>query len=187
MRPSIQRAGFAAGVTLMALTAAGTVKADGTWRGLTVAPGHRCAPYDREDYPHSQSVEARIIGGMGGRVYRPYTGRYFSSHRETDVGHMVATSEAHDSGLCAVVAGTQRRFASDLLNLTLATPAVNRHQKSGKDAGEWMPRMNRCWSAGRVVGVKRRYGLSVDARDARALEGVLTGCASTEIRTGAGG
>ena len=52
---------------------------------------------------------------------------------------MVATSEAHDSGLCAADAGTKRRFAWDLLNLTLAAPAVNRHQKSGKDAGEWMP------------------------------------------------
>ena len=94
---------------------------------------------------------------------------------------MVATSEAHDSGLCAADAGTKRRFAGDLLNLTLAAPAVNRHQKSGKDAGEWMPRMNQCWFGGRVVAVKRKYGLTVDAREARALEGVLSGCRSTEM------
>ena len=94
---------------------------------------------------------------------------------------MVATSEAHDSGLCAADAATKRRFAGDLLNLTLASPSVNRHQKSGKDAGEWMPRMNRCWFAGRVVAVKRKYRLTVDAREARALEGVLSGCASTEM------
>ena len=94
---------------------------------------------------------------------------------------MVATSETHDSGLCAADAGTKRRFASDLLNLTLAARAVNRHQKSGKDAGEWMPRMNRCWFGGRVVAVKRKYGLTVDPREARALEGVLSGCASTEM------
>ena len=181
MRASIQRAGGAAVVTVMARSTAGTVKADGTWRGLIVAPEHRCAPYDRDDYPYSQAVETRIIAGMGGRVYGPYTGRYFASRRETDIEHMVATSEAHDSGLCAADAGTKRRFASDLLNLTLAAPAVNRHQKSGKDAGEWMPRTNRCWFAGRVVAVKRRYGLSVDAREARALEGVLSGCASSEV------
>ena len=144
MRPSSQRAVFVAGVTLMALAAAGTIEAAETWRGLTVAPEHRCAPYDRDDYPYSQSVETRIIAGMGGRVYGPYTGRYIGSRRETDIEHMVATSEAHDSGLCAVDAGTKRRFAGDLLNLTLAAPAVNRHQKSGKDAGEWMSRMNRC-------------------------------------------
>ena len=126
MRPFIQRAGLAAGVTLMTLAAAGTVEADGTWRGLTVAPEHRCAPYDRDDYPYSQSVEARIIADMGGRVYGPYTDRYFASRRDTDIEHMVATSEAHDSGLCGADAGTKRQFASDLLNLTLTAPAVNR-------------------------------------------------------------
>ena len=98
MRPSIQIARFAAGVTVMALVAAGTAEAEGKWRGLTVAPEHRCAPYDRDDYPYSQSVETRIIAGMGGRVHGPYTGRYFGSRRETDIEHMVATSEAHDSG-----------------------------------------------------------------------------------------
>ena len=181
MRPCSQRAGFRAVVTVIALAGAGTVETNGTWRGLTVAPEHRCAPYDRDDYPYSQSVETRIIASMNGRVYGPYTGRYFASRRETDIEHMVATSEAHDSGLCAADAGTKRRFASDVLNLTLAAPAVNRHQKSGKDAGEWMPKMNQCWFAGRVLAVKRKYGLTVDAREARALEGVLSGCRSTEM------
>ena len=181
IKSSGRRAGFAVVVTVTALAVTGTVKADGTWRGLTVAPEHRCAPYDREHYPYSQSVEGHIIASMGGRVYGPYTRRHFASRRETDIEHMVATSEAHDSGLCAADATTKRRFASDLLNLTLAAPTVNRHQKSGKDAGEWMPRMNRCWFASRVVAVKRKYGLSVDAREARALECVLSGCRSTEM------
>ena len=92
---------------------------------------------------------------------------------------MVATSEAHDSGLCAADEGTKRRFASDLLNLTLAAPVVNRHQKIGKDACEWMPLRNRCWFAGRVIAVKQKYGLSVDAREARALEGILSRCTSS--------
>ena len=181
MRSSIQRGRFAAVITVMAIATAGAVKAKGTWRGLTVTPEHRCSAYDRSEYPYSQSVETRIVAGMGGRVYGPYTGRHFASRRETDIEHMVATSEAHDSGLCAADAATKRRFAGDLLNLTLAAPAVNRHQKSGKDAGEWMPRMNRCWFAGRVLAVKRKYKLTVDAREARALEGVLSGCASTEM------
>ena len=66
--------------------------------------------------------------------------------------------------LCVADAGTRRRFASDLLNLTLAAPAVNRHRKSGKDAGEWLPRVSRCWLAARVVADKRKYRLTVDAR-----------------------
>ena len=85
----------------------------------------------------------------------------------------MATSEAHDSGLCAADTGTRRRFASDLLNLALAAPAVNRRQKGANDAGEWLLWMNRCWFAARVVAVKRKYRLTVDAREARALEGGL--------------
>ena len=33
----------------------------------------------------------------------------------------------------------------------------------------------------RVVAAKRKYGLSVDVREARALEGVLSGCRSTKM------
>ena len=49
-----------------------------------------------------------------------------------------------------------------------------------------MPRMNQCWFAGRVVAVKRKYGLSVDVREARALEGVLSECLDRDGRGGAG-
>ena len=78
---------------------------------------------------------------------------------------MVATSEAHDSALCAANRATQARFARDLRNLTLASPRVNRHKKSGKDAGEWLPARNRCWFAARVVEVNRAYRLTVDRRE----------------------
>ena len=78
---------------------------------------------------------------------------------------MVATSEAHDSGLCEADRATEARFARDLRNLTLASPQVNRHEKTGKDAGEWLPARNRCWFAARVVEVNRAYRLTVDRRE----------------------
>ena len=152
-----------------------------TWRGLEVAPEHRCSPYDKKrDYPYPQSVERNIVRGLGA-VYGPYTGTCFTSTRDTDIEHVVATSEAHDSGLCARDQGTRARFAQDLRNLTLASPRVNRHQKSGKDAGEWLPARNRCWFAGRVLDVKRAYGLTVDRREAAALEQVLSRCENTAM------
>ena len=151
----------------------------GTWRGLVVAAERRCSPYDSDDYRYAQSVEPRIVAGMGGIIYGPYTGTWFDSTSQTDIEHIVARSEAHDSGLCAVDAETKRRFASDLLNLTLASPAVNRSQKSGKDAAEWLPDLNRCWFANRVVEVRQRYGLTVDQRERDVLEGILSGCTST--------
>ena len=116
-----------------------------TRRGLVVAPEPLRTPRPRRVPPYSQAVETCIIADMGDRVYGPYTGRYYACRREADIGHMVAASEAHDSGLCAADAAMKRRFA------------------------------------GRVVAVKRKYGLSVDAREVRALEGILTGCGSTEM------
>ena len=155
-----------------------------TWRGLAVAPEHRCSPYDRSDYPYPRSVEREIVASMGGRVYGPYTGRHYRSMRDTDIEHIVAVSEAHDSGLCAAGPTVRRRFASDLLNLTLAAPGVNRCGAGGKcafDAADWLPATNKCWFAARVVAVKRNYALSVDPREAAALERVLAGCGSTAM------
>ena len=167
-------------MALAALVLAGTASAE-TWRGLTIALEHRCSPYERKrDYPYPQSVEQDIVRALGA-VYGPYTGTCFGSTRDTDIEHIVATSEAHDSGLCAADRATKRRFATDLRNLTLASTQVNRHQKSGKDAGEWLPDQNQCWFAGRVLEVKRAYGLTVDRREAEALERVLRGCATTAM------
>ena len=115
------------------------------------------------------------MGRLGG-VYGPYTGTCFGSARETDIEHIVATSETHDSGLCASGRTTRRRFAKDLRNLTLAAPDVNRYQKSGKDAAEWLPDRNRCWFAARVVEVRRAYGLTIDRREVEVLERILTQC-----------
>ena len=78
-------------------------------------------------------------------------------------------------------------FASDLLNLTLAGPRVNRYEKVDPDAAEWLPAQNRCWFAARVVAVRQRYGLTIDQREANALDPVLAGCGSTELITFARG
>ena len=150
-----------------------------TWRGLTIAPESRCSPYNSDAYRYSPSVEDRIVAEYGG-VYGPYTGRWFVSQRETDIEHIVARSEAHDSGLCA---DPQKwaEFASDLLNLTLASPEVNRNLKGAKDAAEWLPDQNQCWFAGRVIAVRLEYDLTIDQREADALDRVLTGCTSTAL------
>ena len=94
------------------------------WRGITVAPENRCSPYDADEYRYSPSVEPRIVEAQGG-IYGPYTGTWFATIKETDIEHIVARSEAHDSGLCAASPATWSEFASDLLNLTLASPSVS--------------------------------------------------------------
>ena len=151
-----------------------------TWRGITVAPENRCADYDSDDYPYSPSVEPRIVEAQGG-IYGPYTGTWFDSIRETDIEHILARSEAHDSGLCAASRQTRSEFASGLLNLTLASPSVNRHQKVDKDAAEWLPELNQCWYVDRIVQVRREYGLTIDRGEADAIDTVLASCESTDM------
>lgn len=151
------------------------------WRGLTVAPEYRCAPYDRRDYPYNSRVlEADLMRGLGG-VYAPYTGRCFEDRRQTDVEHMVALSEAHDSGMCGRSLAEKARFAGDPLNLTLASPEVNRQEKRHHDAAGWLPEKNRCWFAARVVAVRQKYDLTIDETEVLALEDVLSACESTDL------
>ena len=106
-----------------------------------------------EDYQYSPSVEPRIVAAQGG-IYGPYTGTWFASTKQTDIEHIVARSEAHDSGFCATSAVTRKKFASDLLSLTLASPSINRHQKSDKDIAEWLPDLNQCWYVDRTLQVR---------------------------------
>ena len=151
------------------------------YRGIKVEPEHRCSPYDRENYPYPQSVELEIIESLGGLIYEPYTGTCFHSQYETDIEHIISLSEAHDSGLCAMEPDIQQQFASDLLNLTLASRKLNRYQKSAKDLNEWLPIMNACWYAERTLQVRRKYGLTIDFNEANAIERVLSTCASTSM------
>ena len=179
------RAALVAAAALLALLPPPVSAHAGSVLGLVIAPEHRCAAYDRDHYPYPQSVELDVIRSMGGRIYGPYTGRYYASRRDTDIDHIVALSEAHDSGMCAVSPSLRRQFAADPLNLTLAAPSVNRCNAGGKcayDAAEWQPPMNRCWFAARIVAVKRKYALTADPAEATALRDMLAPCTSTDMQ-----
>ena len=154
-----------------------------TWRGLRVCSERPRDGYDRDDYGTGyRSLEDNIIAALpatmkaNGRVYTPYSCIAFditlSGTAATDIEHIVALAEAHDSG----IADDRRRdIASDLDNLTIADPTVNRSQKGARDAAEWMPARHQAWFAERVIAVKREYGLAVDTAERDALEELLAG------------
>ena len=175
---------YAIVVVLLILTSSAAVSAE-SWRGLDVLPENRCSVYDKKrDYPYSQSVEDEIITLMSGKIYGPYTGRTFTNKEQTDIEHIVATSEAHDSGLCNADTQTRKQFASDLLNLTLAAPKVNRcgpTGKCGKDAAEWLPEKNQCWFVQRIVKIRQKYALTIDRMEANALDAILSECRTTDM------
>ena len=150
------------------------------WRGVTVAAEQRCAPYRSDEYAYpqpSRTISSQRLGG----IFSPYTNEVFHSNGDTDIEHVVARSEAHDSGLCRADAATKRAFSRDLLNLTLASPRVNRDQTGAKDAAEWQPDANQCWFAADRCG--RAPGLPTNDRpvEADALDGILAGCSATEM------
>ena len=155
---------------------------DNTWRGLKIEKEDRCSPYNRSrDYVYPPTVENQIVKSLGNRVYSPYSGKMFRSIEETDIEHIVSLSEAHDSGLCSANKETKHRFASDTRNLTLASPDVNRDEKSGHDASGWLPEKNKCWFAKRVIEIKKAYNLTVDSEELVALEKVISQCSSFKM------
>lgn len=178
-----------AAVTLVPGAASGQTTApvcyDGapTWEGLCVReePATRTG-YVRAD--HADSEAALILGlpanlrtvnadGRTTAFQTPYTCKRFAvdakGKADTDIEHIVALAEAHDSGLAPSL---RHALANDLDNQTVADRAVNRSQKSDKDAADWTAR-NGGWFAERVIRVKRRYGLSVDLAEAEALKALL--------------
>lgn len=142
-----------------------------TWRGLIVADESPCPGYDRKrDY---LDTEQAVTARQGPRSL--YTGRIFDDLRDSQVDHIVAIREADESGLCKADRLKRHRFAYDLDNLTLASRSVNA-QKGKRDAAEWLPAINQCWYAERVIAIKLKYDLTVDRQEMLALDGILAGC-----------
>ena len=152
-----------------------------TWRGLLVSEERVRSGYNRRAFGTSYSrLEDDIIRALppsmkaNGKVHTPYSCIAFDIRANgtaaTDIEHIVALSEAHDSG----ISNTNRRaIASDLDNLTIADPTVNRSQKSDRDAADWVPARHGAWFAEQVIRVKLKYGLSIDVAERDALELLL--------------
>lgn len=157
-----------------------------TWMGLPVCEEAERTGYDRDAFGSAySSLEDEIIEGLpksGGQVYTPYSCKLFDIRADgtaaTDIEHIVALAEAYDSGLPE---SQFRTFAGDLVNLTIADPAVNRNEKSDRDAGEWRPPRNTGWFAAKVVAVKQKYDLSVNPAERDALASMLASDSSRTV------
>ena len=149
--------------------------------GVVVAPEVRHTAYERSDYSYSRSIEHQIVIRQGG-IYSPYSMRCFSDVGATDIEHIVANSEAHESGMGLRTRAERQQFASDLDNLTLAAPRLNRYEKRDKDPANWLPENNRCWYVRKYLEIKRKYGLSMDQAEADAVLKVYRSCSSFKVK-----
>ena len=109
---------------------------------------------------------------------------YSGSPSELDVDHVVALSEAWDSGASKWTTAQRRVFANDQLNLLAVTASSNR-SKGDRDAGEWLPPSASAWcvTGAIMVTVKAKYQLSIDSREKTGLERLLGKCGQTDQLT----
>ena len=150
------------------------------WNGLRVEPENRCSPYDARKYKYPANLDRKHVEANGikvdrkGKLEHPFSSPYvagisFRYIQDMDIEHIVPRSEAHDSGLCGSPA-RWRTFASDRLNITIASEHVNRTLKSDKEPHEWLPDISVDWYLRRWIDVKRKYDLSVDPEERDFLE-----------------
>jgi hypothetical protein len=125
-------------------------------------------------------VDGRVRGCdvLGGRVVDPYDGTttpFYS--RGFDVDHVVSLAEAWRSGAASWTKAQRTDYANDPDVLVLAKAGENR-AKGDKDPGEWQPATaaGRCLYARKVVEIKYHYRLSMDAREAAAVQSDLAQC-----------
>jgi hypothetical protein len=120
---------------------------------------------------------------LTGTLADPYTGTsiIFRRGAETSsavqIDHVVALSNAWQTGAAGMDAETRRRLANDPLDLLAVNGASNQTKGDG-DAATWLPpaKMYRCSYVARQVAVKARYGLWVTPAERAAMSRVLAAC-----------
>lgn len=115
-----------------------------------------------------------------GRWIDPYTGAAIASAAAVDVDHVVPLKEAWRSGAWAWPRARRRAYANDVRapdHLVAAAAAVNR-SKGDQDPAHWMPPAAAfaCHYLYMWVGIKARWGLSVDPAEQAAIAAGLARC-----------
>lgn len=120
---------------------------------------------------------------MSGTLDDPYTGKtiHFKQGKKTSskvqIDHVVALSNAWQTGAQKLTSGQRRQMANDPYNL-LAVDGKANQQKSDGDAATWLPKNKsyRCAYVSRQIGVKTKYDLWVTKAEKAAMQRVLTTC-----------
>jgi hypothetical protein len=123
-----------------------------------------------------------------GTLADPYTGRTIAFVKgdgsSVDIDHVVALSDAWQTGADRWDEARRTALANDPLNLLAVDYSANR-QKGDGDAATWLPpdRGYRCAYVARQVAVKATYGLWVTQAEHDAIAGVLQGCPGEPVPT----
>ena len=128
-------------------------------------------------------VKTHDCVALTGVLIDPYSGTTISFVRgsvtsmEVQIDHVVALSNAWQTGAFALNAEVRKALANDPLNLLAVKGSLNQ-QKSDGDAATWLPPLKsfRCTYVARQVAVKLKYKLWITAPEKIAMVKVLSTC-----------
>lgn len=121
---------------------------------------------------------------VAGKLLDPYSNKLITfdlskSASTIDIDHVVALSNAWQTGAFQLTEIQRTNFANDPLNLLAVDAKLNR-QKGDGDAATWLPpyKSYRCTYVARQVSVKSKYKLWVTAPEKVAIANLLKNCLS---------
>ncbi|MCI1984619.1 MAG: excalibur calcium-binding domain-containing protein [Bifidobacteriaceae bacterium] len=128
-----------------------------------------------------------------GTLKDPYTKKTIHFVRGTktsikvQIDHVVALSDAWQTGAQKLSSSTRKKLANDPYNL-LAVDGPTNMKKNASDAASWLPsnKAFRCEYVARQIGVKQRYKLWVTSAEKSAMARILSTCPSQSIPTKSG-
>lgn len=119
---------------------------------------------------------------IAGTLLDPYSGKSITfdlskSASTIDIDHVVALSNAWQTGAFQLTLTQRTNFANDPLNLLAVDYKLNR-QKGDGDAATWLPpyKSYRCTYVARQVSVKAKYKLWVTSPEKSAISNLLIAC-----------
>ena len=124
---------------------------------------------------------------LGGVLPDPYSGKnidFVFGASLVDIDHVVALSNAWQTGAFQFTDEIRLQCANDPLNLLAVSASLNR-QKGDGDAATWLPptKSYRCQYVARQIAVKKKYGLWVTKPEKVAMSTLLAKCPKEEIPT----
>lgn len=122
---------------------------------------------------------------IAGQLLDPFSGKViiFSPTKVViDIDHVVALSNAWQSGAAYFDKNVRTQIANDPLNLLAVDAKLNR-QKGDGDAATWVPpnKAFRCEYVARQVAVKAKYRLWVTEPEKVAITKILSSCVGQKL------
>ena len=154
---------------------------------------HRC---DTRNVILARDMTDIVVGEgckvVSGVLNDPYTGNIIHfvrgevSSQLVQIDHVVAVSNAWQTGAQLLTPLDRKAFYNDPLNL-LAVDGQTNNNKGDGDAATWLPpnKLFRCQYVARQIAVKAKYSLWVTLPEKTAMKTVLSRCPGQTIPQGA--